>query len=91
MDNNYTEDKHFESFNHKMKNYFIGKNIADKRRERNLRADEVAKFLSISTQDLLLYESGEKEVDYMVLINLSKFFDVSIDSFFSYIENFVTN
>lgn len=71
-----------------MKNYFIGKNIADKRNERGISVETAAKYLGISIQDLLLYETGEKEIDYAVLVNLSEFFNVSIDSFFSYIKNF---
>ncbi|MBQ8892586.1 MAG: helix-turn-helix transcriptional regulator [Bacilli bacterium] len=55
------------------------KRLKDLREDNDLRQDEVAKLLNITRQLYGLYESGKSTIPIYLLIELAKFYNVSID------------
>ena len=53
--------------------------IRNLREERELNQTQVAKMLSMSQTGYSKYETGENDIPTQVLIQLAKFYDVSID------------
>ncbi len=49
------------------------------RLKKNLNQQKVAMDLSISREALSYYENGQRSPDIQMLLNLSRYFDVSID------------
>lgn len=49
------------------------------RREKNLTQQKVALDLNITREALSYYESGKREPSFQLLIQMSKYFGVSID------------
>lgn len=70
-----------------IKNYYIGCAIANKRNELGFSIEETAYYLHISSQDLKLYETGEKELTPDILYHLSRLFNVNVSSFFTALSN----
>lgn len=46
---------------------------------KNLSQNDLANILGVSQQSISKYENGSREAGYDILIQMSKFFDVSID------------
>lgn len=74
--------KILDELNTNIKSYYIGRAIANKRKELGFSIEETAQYLHISSQDLKLYETGEKELTPDILFNLSRLFNVNVSSFF---------
>ncbi len=53
--------------------------IRDLRIDRDLNQTQVAKFLGMSQTGYSKYETGENDIPTAVLINLSRFYNVSVD------------
>ena len=68
--------------NQQIKNRLIAEGIRQVRKVHGYSLDEIAKYLEISVTDLLLFETGEKEIDCSLLVHLSRFYNVSVDEFF---------
>ena len=71
-----------------IKNYYIGMAIADKRKELGLSVEETSLYLNITTMELTLLETGEKEITPEILYKLSLLFNVKVSSFFYMLNNF---
>lgn len=61
-----------------MKNKFA-ENFKMLRHEKGIGQVELAKFLGVSNGIISLWENGLREPNMFSLINIAKFFDVSID------------
>jgi transcriptional regulator with XRE-family HTH domain len=61
-----------------MDNY-IGDNIKNLRRQKDVTQEELAKYLNVSFQSISKWERGENLPDINILAALSNFFDVSTD------------
>ena len=59
----------------------IGKNIADLRRQRSVKQDELARFVGVSAQAVSKWENGGVP-DTELLPKIADFFEVSIDALF---------
>lgn len=55
------------------------KRIRDIREDRDYLQKDIAKALSISTQQYQLYESGQRDFRYHHIIKLSQFYELSAD------------
>lgn len=55
------------------------KRISELRKEHNLNQTQVAEMLHMSQTGYSKYETGENDIPTEVLIQLSRFYDVSID------------
>ena len=75
--------------NQHIKNMLIARGIYQIRKEHGLSLEAAAQYLEISVSDLLLFESGEKEIDCSLLVNLSRLYNVSVDDFFVCLRSFV--
>lgn len=53
--------------------------LRDLREDAELKQTELAKVLSITTQQYSLYERGNREIPFHHVITLAKFYNVSID------------
>ena len=53
--------------------------LQDLREDRDLKQEDVAKVLGITRQQYQLYESGKREIRFFQIIELAKFYNVSID------------
>ena len=53
--------------------------VRDMREDRDLSQTQVAKILSMSQTGYSKYETGENDIPTLVLIKLSRFYNVSID------------
>lgn len=80
--------KNLDELKTNIKSYYIGCAIANKRKELGFSVEETAHHLHISSQDLKLYETGEKELTPDILYNLSRFFNVNVSSFFTALSDF---
>lgn len=87
MSNSQNIMKILDELNTNIKNYCIGSAIANKRKELGFSIEETAYHLHISSQDLKLYETGEKELTPDILYHLSKLFNVNVSSFFTALSN----
>ena len=65
--------------------YFIGvikiyiPRLKEIRKDRDINQKQVAKYLKITQQQYSLYESGERELPIRLLIELSKYYQLSTD------------
>lgn len=57
----------------------FSKNLKSLRATKGVSQQKVAEYLSITKQGYSLYETGNREPDYEVLLKLSKYFDVTVD------------
>lgn len=57
----------------------FGKRLRFLRKRSNLTQDQLAKILNVSTSSIGMYERGEREPSFKVLIDIAKYFSVSID------------
>ena len=55
------------------------KGLRQVRKARNLNQQKVAMDLNISRESLSYYENGKREPPLALLVEMSKYFDVSID------------
>ncbi len=53
--------------------------LQDLREDNDLTQEEVAEVLGITRQQYQLYESGKREIKFYQIIELAKYYDVSID------------
>lgn len=53
--------------------------LQDLREDNDLTQEEVAEVLGITRQQYQLYESGKREIKFHQIIELAKYYDVSID------------
>lgn len=57
------------------------------RKERQLTQEQLGKKLNIATSTISMYENGTREPDIQTLIQMSKFFKVSVDYILELTEN----
>jgi len=57
----------------------LGKRLKELREENKLTQKQLAEKLSLNSVTYLHYEKGQREPPLSVLINISIFFDVSVD------------
>ena len=88
MSNIHNIIKNLDELKTDIKSYYIGCAIANKRKELGFSIEETAHHLHISSQDLKLYETGEKEITPDILFNLSRFFNVNVSTFFASLADF---
>ena len=62
----------------------LGKKIMTMRNEKNLSQEQLAEKLNVTRQTISNWENGKFYPDIDSLVNLSKFFNVSIDVLLSY-------
>lgn len=62
----------------------IGKNIAQKRREKGITQEELANYLGISKPAVSKWESGQSYPDILLLPVIAAYFDISIDELLGY-------
>ena len=62
-----------------LKDIATNNRLLELREEKHLSQDDIAKVLNVSRQAYSRYERGERELGYKALIELSHFFDVSIN------------
>lgn len=55
------------------------KRIRDLREDNDLNQTQVADFLNITQQQYQLYESGKREIKLSLIIELAKYYNVSLD------------
>lgn len=55
------------------------KRIRDLREDRDLNQTQIAKIIGMSQTGYSKYETGENDIPTLILIKLSRFYDVSID------------
>lgn len=48
----------------------------------NLRQEDIAEFLGVARSTYAMYEQGNREMDYAMLIKLADFYKVSLDYLF---------
>lgn len=53
--------------------------LQDLREDADLRQEDVAKVLGITRQQYQLYESGKREIKFSMVIELARYYKVSID------------
>ena len=53
--------------------------LQDLREDRDLKQEDIAKVLGITRQQYQLYESGKREIRFFQIIELARFYNVSID------------
>ncbi len=53
--------------------------LQDLREDKDLRQEDIAKVLGITRQQYQLYESGKREIRFSQVIELARFYKVSID------------
>lgn len=53
--------------------------LQDLREDKDLRQEDIAKVLGITRQQYQLYESGKREIKFSQVIELARFYKVSID------------
>ena len=56
-----------------------GKRLKEIRNERGMSAEELAKYLGVSRQQIVRYEAEQTEVTSDTVVRLAQFFDVSTD------------
>ncbi|MGL1890576.1 MAG: helix-turn-helix domain-containing protein [Spirochaetaceae bacterium] len=59
----------------------IGKNIKEYRNKLNYTQEEIAKFLSITREEVSYYENGKRSVPLKILLKLSDLYGVSVGNF----------
>ena len=62
----------------------LGKKIMTMRNEKNLSQEQLAEKLNVTRQTISNWENGKFYPDIDSLVNLSKFFNVSLDNLLSY-------
>ena len=62
----------------------LGKKITAMRNEKNLSQEQLAEKLNVTRQTISNWENGKFYPDIDSLVNLSKFFNVSLDDLLSY-------
>ena len=62
----------------------LGKKIIAMRNEKNLSQEQLAEKLNVTRQTISNWENGKFYPDIDSLVNLSKFFNVSLDNLLSY-------
>ena len=64
----------------------LGKKIMTMRNEKNLSQEQLAEKLNVTRQTISNWENGKFYPDIDSLVNLSKFFNVSLDVLLSYVD-----
>lgn len=67
-----------------MKDLNIAKTIANKRREKGLTQDQVAKYIGVSKASVSKWETGQSYPDITFLPQLAAYFNISIDDLMGY-------
>ena len=62
-----------------MKNNILGKNIKQLRIERGISQRKLGEYLGVVNQAVSFWESGAREPDVDMLVNIANFFSVSLD------------
>ena len=60
-------------------NYF-SKNLKELRIEKGLSQQELAQILNVTQSTVAKWESGDREPNFSILIQVAKFFEVSTDT-----------
>jgi len=60
-------------------NNYIGENIRNLRRQKNVTQEEISEYLNVSFQTISKWERGENLPDINMLVALANYFDVSTD------------
>jgi transcriptional regulator with XRE-family HTH domain len=60
----------------------IRKKLTELRLSNHLRQDDVAKFLGVARTTYAMYEQGNREMDYALLLKLADYYKVSLDYLF---------
>ena len=60
-------------------NFYQYQRLKDLREDRDLKQSYVAHILNMKQQQYSRYETGEREIPFHVVIELAKFYNVSID------------
>jgi transcriptional regulator with XRE-family HTH domain len=60
----------------------FGDRLRELRKERKLRQDDVADDLNVSRQTISKYERDEREPDYLMLLKIADYYQVSLDFLF---------
>ncbi len=63
-------------------NVSIGKKLKELRMGRELTQSQLAEVLHMNQQSISRYETGEAQISYTDMVNLSKYFGISSDYFF---------
>jgi len=60
-------------------NNYIGENIRNLRRQKNITQEELSEYLNVTFQTISKWERGENLPDINMLVALANYFDVSTD------------
>lgn len=63
-----------------MKNNFFGQRLKELRLDKNMSQRELGKIFNVCNQTISFWETGSREPDLDMLVEIAKFFEVSIDS-----------
>lgn len=58
---------------------YLSRNLKHLRNKKGVTQDEVGKYLGMNRQEICSYEKGRREPGIKNIINIAKYFDVSID------------
>lgn len=63
-----------------MVNNYFGKQLRDLRVEKGLSQRELGKIFNVCNQTISFWETGSREPDLDTLVEISKYFDVTVDN-----------
>lgn len=63
-----------------MKNNFFGQRLKELRLDKNMSQRELGKIFNVCNQTISFWETGSREPDLDMLVEIANFFEVSIDS-----------
>ncbi len=63
-----------------MKNNLFGQRLKELRLDKNMSQRELGKIFNVCNQTISFWETGSREPDLDMLVEIAKFFEVSIDS-----------
>ena len=63
-----------------MINNYFGKQLRDLRVEKGLSQRELGKIFNVCNQTISFWETGSREPDLDTLVEISKYFDVTVDN-----------
>lgn len=63
-----------------MQNNFFGKRLRELRLDKNISQRKLGKDLNVCNQTISFWEIGSREPDLDMLLLISRYFDVSVDS-----------
>lgn len=63
-----------------MKNNYFGKQLKELRLAKGVSQRELGKVFNVCNQTISFWETGSREPDFDTLVEIARYFDVSIDS-----------